>query len=112
MKFEMPINVLSGQKGTMVESTDPKTGELTKLKEPIYWASLQALKDSEIEQNKFGYKPLKLPCTHEVFDQIRSLWSDQKTKFTVICEMRTVRDGRGAEKMTPFAIELIEKATK
>lgn len=107
MEFDMQITVLSGQKGTMTEQTDRKTGEVTKMKEPLKWASFQALGEAEMEDFRFGYKPLKLPCTHEVFDQIRSLWTDKKKDFKVKCEMRSLSDRNGAQKMTPFAIAVI-----
>ncbi|MGE4499664.1 MAG: hypothetical protein AB7C96_04890 [Hydrogenovibrio sp.] len=106
MKFEISTEVLSGQKGTMIQSTDQKTGEVKKMEEPLHWASLQVVGDPEMEKNTFGLKPKKLPCTHEVFDQVRALW-EKKKSFTFDCEMRTVRDRNGSDKMTPFAVALV-----
>lgn len=106
MKFKMQIQVFSGMKGTITEQTNRQTGEVSKLDEPIYWANLQAATGLNNSDTSFGLKTTKLPCSHELYDQISTVWTDKNKDFEVLCEMRSVRDRNNQEKMTPFAVEL------
>ncbi|WP_028485731.1 hypothetical protein [Thiomicrorhabdus chilensis] len=88
MQTQVTLKVFTAQKGTIDSDSD---GNALPPEKHFDWASVQGLEPIKPEQHdRAGNAPVKLSCTHAVFDEVRKLLPPGEVKELVFeCDMRS-----------------------